>query len=85
MPHAGEVGTYRACAGLIEWRRNRTRRCRRDDGFERGEHALTVGLTERNKPHARGNPVRRQRMEKGVKRGFAGDAMSSAGHADSDR
>ena len=54
-------------------------------GSSARQHALAVGLAERNKPHAGGNPVRRKRMQKRVQCRFAGDAVTGTGDADGDR
>ena len=51
-------------------------------GFKRGEHALAVGLAERDEADAGGNPVGGQRVQKRLQRRFAGDAVAGAGHAD---
>ena len=85
MPHAGDVGTQRAGADFVKRRRQRSRRGGADTGFECGERALAIGLAERNKPHAGGNPVGRERVQKSVQRRLASNAVASAGNADGDR
>src|SRR5579871_6746235 len=85
VAHAGEIGADAAGADLVE--RHRQRPCRRggNRGFERGKGALAVGLTERNKPHAGGDPVGRLRVQERVKRSLERDAVAGAGDADGDR
>ena len=51
---------------------------RGDDRLERGEHALAVGLAERDEPHAGGNQVGGHRMQIGGERRLDGDAVAGA-------
>ena len=85
MPHRREIGAKHSAADLFERRRQRPRCGCGDDVFERGEDALAVGLAERDKPHAGGNPVCHERMQKGIQRGLASKAVAGASNADGDR
>ena len=53
-------------------------RGRRNDRLERGEHALAVGLAERNQAHAGRNEVRRDGMQIGVQRRRERNAVPGA-------
>ena len=44
--HAGEVGTKRCAAEVVERARGRARHRVGDERLERGENALAVGLSE---------------------------------------
>src|SRR6266571_4174537 len=52
VAQAGEIGAERGAADLVERRRHRALGGARDHGLQRGEHALAVGLAERDQPHA---------------------------------
>ena len=85
VAHAGEVGAKRGAADLVERRDQRALRGCGDDRLERRQHALAVGLAERNEPHAGRNQVGGERMQIGVQRRLERDAVSRAGDADRDR
>jgi Sodium/hydrogen exchanger family len=81
VPHAGEIGAQRARTDFVERRPERARRRCRDGCFKGGEHALAVGLAERDEADAGGNPIRGQCVQERLQRRFAGNAMAGAGHA----
>ena len=63
VAHAGDVGAERGAAD----RRARGERALGgggDDRLQRGEYALAVGLAERDQPHAGGDPVGVDRVQK---------------------
>ena len=62
-------------------RRDGARRGGRNGRLERGEHALAIGLAERDQPAACRNPVRRHRMQEGMQRGLKRNAMRGADEA----
>ena len=78
VAHAGEVGAERRAADVVERRGERARRGRRDDRLERGEHALPVGLAERNEPHAGGDQIGGHGVQIGVQRRLERDAVAGA-------
>src|ERR1700681_3015474 len=56
VPHAGEIGAKGCAAEIVERSIQRTLSGCDDDRLEQGQHALTVGLPQRNEPRAGGNP-----------------------------
>ena len=69
MPHAGEVGAERRAADLVERRRLSARAAvAATTGSSAASSALTIGLAERNEPHAGRNQVRRHGMQIGLQR-----------------
>src|SRR6185503_2360163 len=77
VPHGGDIGAECCAADLIQRRCQRARGGCRDEGLERGEQALPVGLAERNEPHTGRDQVRRYGMQIGGKRRLDRDTMSS--------
>ena len=68
VAHAGDVGAERRAADLVERAAHALGTCG-EDRLERGEHALAVGLPERNEPHAGRHEIGRDRLQKGVSAG----------------
>ena len=68
MPHAGEIGTKRRAAEIVQRSRQRAPCGVAHDRLERRKQALTDGLSQRNQARAGRYPVRRHRMQEGVKR-----------------
>ena len=58
---------------------------RGDDGLERRQHALAVGLAERDQPHPGGDPVGGDRLQIGCERRLQRDAVAGGGNRDRDR
>ena len=54
-------------------------------GSSAAKHALAVGLAERDEPHAGGDPVGGERLQKGRERGRERDAVAGGGGRDRDR
>ena len=59
----------RGAADVVERRGQRPLRGRLDDRLQRGEHALAVGLAERDEPHAGRNQIGGDRMQKACSAG----------------
>ena len=85
VPHAGDVGAKRRAADLVERAGERLLRTGGDDRLEAGEHALPVGLPERNEPQAGRYEIARHRLQKGGERRLERDAMTGARDRDRDR
>src|SRR6266851_2035491 len=75
VPHAGKIGAKGRAAEIVERCIQRALSSCDDDRLEQGQHALAVGLSQRNEPRAGGNPVRRQRVQERVHRGREGYGM----------
>ena len=85
MPQAGEIGAKGRAAEIIERNRKRPPCRSRHDRFELRQHALAIGLSERDKARARRYPVGDDRVEKGVSRRRERNMMRGTDKADRNR
>lgn len=85
MPHAGEIGAEGRAAEVIERGRKRTLGSRSDIPLELRQHALAIGLAERDQTRSGGYPVRDYRVEESVKRRRERNEMRGADDADRNR
>ena len=74
----GDVGAERRAADIVERGRERALRGGGDDRLERRQHALAVGLAERDQPHAGRDPVGGDGMQIGGERRLERDAVAGA-------
>ena len=65
MPLACDIGAERRTADAVERHGKRSRGGRCDDRLESREHALTIGLAERDEPHAGRDETGGEAMQEG--------------------
>jgi len=84
MPQACQIGPKCRSSEVVEASAQGARDGRRDRGFERGKHALAVGLAKRDEAAAGRNPVRYQRVKESEQCGRKRDRVNGADNADGD-
>src|ERR1700676_2507408 len=78
VAHARDVGPKRRAADVLERTGERPLRAGGNDRFEAGEHALPVGLSQRNEPQSGRHEIARNRLQKRSERRLEGDVVTSA-------
>src|SRR5262249_62322065 len=81
----GGCGGEGGAAASVGGGGGRARGRRRPHRFERREHALAVGLAERDEPHAGRNEVGGQRVEISLQRGRERDPVTRARNGNRNR
>src|SRR5205814_3903092 len=76
VPLACDIGAERRTADAVERHGKRSRGGRCDDRLESREHALTIGLAERDEPHAGRDETGGEAMQEGNNRRFNRNAVT---------
>ena len=84
MPEACEIGAERRAAEIVQCRGRCAVGRGDDDGLQRGQNALAIGLPEWNEPAAGRDPVRRQRVKIAMQHQRQRNIVRGADKADRD-